>query len=101
MSNSTDWVYLSGEALIITVTLVTVIYMYRRLRHDRWYLLHALPMLIYSAHVLVYYAAVMGRRWLGVDFGFPIMAWSLALRLHGALMVAMMARTVVLCKQSC
>jgi hypothetical protein len=89
--------YIATEVLILLVTLYSLYYMYTRLRHDRWYTLHALPLLLYSVHVAIYYLAVIARRVFGLDIGVLLMPWSLALRLHGALMVMQMARTVVLC----
>ena len=80
--------YLVGEVLVVGITLFTLARVMRHYRQDRRKSV-ALSTLVYSAHVLTYYTAVMLRRQFGVDWGFSLMPWSLALRLHCAVMVLM------------
>ena len=82
---------------ILLLTLATLLYMLRKLWHDHWYLRHALPLIVYSAHVMVYYLVLVCHDVWIWQWGYTGMAWSIALRLHGAIMVLSMARTVILC----
>ncbi len=82
---------------ILLLTLATLVYMLRKLWRDRWYLRHALPLIVYSAHVMAYYLVLVCHDVWIWQWGYTGMAWSIALRLHGAIMVLSMARTVILC----
>ncbi len=97
MSPLVQDVFVLFQGLILLLTALNLIYMITRLRGNRWYFYHALPLIVYSAHVLIYYLALLLRRQIAADLDEVVMAWSIALRLHGAIMVFSMARTVVRC----
>ncbi len=100
MDDTTEHIFLLLQSGILLLTLATMGYMVRALRGNRWYFRHALPLLVYSAHVAIYYLALIVRHQLDGDLNTAVMAWSIALRLHGAIMVLTMARTVIKCLRS-
>jgi hypothetical protein len=87
--------------MVLLITIYNLAYIIRKLRKDKWYFWHALPLTVYSVHVALFYAALLLRgQFPDADLGNVLMAWSIALRLHGAIMVMTMARQVVACRQS-
>lgn len=100
MNAMTQDIFTIFQGLVLMLTALNLIYMVRKFWRHRWYFYHVLPLVVYSVHVLVYYLAMLCRRQFATDLDAVVMAWSIALRLHGAIMVFSMARTVVRCLQN-
>lgn len=100
MTEQVQHLFLLFQAGVLLLTLAALYYMVSRLLRDRWYFYHALPLIVYSVHVAIYYLALLVQHQVDADLDVAVMAWSIALRLHGAIMVWSMARTVVKCLRS-